>query len=168
MSTDFRRIAIVNRGEPAMRFIHAVREYNLEHGTDLHLIALFTEPDRQSRFVREADDSVFIGDATFVDERDGLRRQMYLNFPVIERALADAQADAVWAGWGFVGERPEFVEFCERQGLTFIGADSGAMRRLGDKINSKRLAENRERGQHLQRYGTDQMFPGKGQILTAG
>jgi acetyl/propionyl-CoA carboxylase alpha subunit len=141
MSTDFRRIAIVNRGEPAMRFVHAVREYNLEHRLELRLIALFTEPDRQARYVREADEAVFIGDPTFLDHRDGLRRQMYLNYPVIERALEESRADAVWAGWGFVAERPEFVEFCERHGLVFIGPDSGAMRRLGDKINAKRLSE---------------------------
>lgn len=141
MSTDFRRIAIVNRGEPAMRFIHAVREFNLERRTDLQLVALYTEPDRQARYVRESDEAVFIGPPTFVDERDGQRRQTYLNYPVIERALDEARADAVWAGWGFLGERPEFVEFCERHGLTFIGPDSRAMRRLGDKINAKRLAE---------------------------
>lgn len=141
MSTDFHRIAIVNRGVPAVRFIQAVREYNLEHGTDLQVIAVYTEPDRQSRFVREADSSVCIGDPTFLDDRDGVRRQMYLNYPVIERALVESRADAVWAGWGFLGERPEFVESCERQGITFIGPDSGAMRRLGDKINAKRLAE---------------------------
>lgn len=141
MSTDFRRIAIVNRGEPAMRFIHAVREYNLEFHTDLQLVALYTEPDRLARFVREADDAVYLGPATYLDARDGVRRQAYLNYPVIGGALVDSRCDAVWAGWGFVAERPEFVELCERLGLAFIGPDSGAMRRLGDKINAKRLAE---------------------------
>ena len=117
MSTDFRRIAIVNRGEPAMRFIHAVREYNLEHRTDLQVIALFTEPDRQARFVREADEAVFIGTRRSSTSATAVRRQAYLNYPLIERVLDEAQADAVWAGWGFVGERPEFVELCERKGI---------------------------------------------------
>ena len=54
MHSQFRRVAIVNRGEPAMRFIHAVREFNLEHRAGLLAIALFTEPDRHARFVREA------------------------------------------------------------------------------------------------------------------
>jgi acetyl/propionyl-CoA carboxylase alpha subunit/acetyl-CoA carboxylase carboxyltransferase component len=141
MPTDFRRVAIVNRGEPAMRFIHAVREYNLEHRTDIRVIALFTEPDRHARYVREADESVDLGPSTFVDEADGLRRPAYLDYRVLERALTESQADAAWTGWGFVAERPEFAELCERLGVTIIGPDSGSMRRLGDKICAKRLAE---------------------------
>ena len=141
MSTDFRRVAIVNRGEPAMRFIHAVREYNLEHRTDIRAIALFTEPDRHARFVREADEAVALGPSTYVDEADGLRRPTYLDYGVLERGLVEAQADAAWTGWGFVAERPEFAEICERLGVTIIGPDSGSMRRLGDKICAKRLAE---------------------------
>jgi acetyl/propionyl-CoA carboxylase alpha subunit/acetyl-CoA carboxylase carboxyltransferase component len=141
MRTDFRRVAIVNRGEPAMRFIHAVREFNLEHRTEIRVIALFTEPDRHARFVREADEAVGLGPSTFVDERDGLRRPSYLDYEALERALAEAQADAVWTGWGFVAEQPEFVELCERLGIVCIGPDSGSMRRLGDKICAKRLAE---------------------------
>jgi len=141
MLTDFRRVAIVNRGEPAMRFIHAVREYNLEHRTDIRVIALFTEPDRHARYVREADESVDLGPSSFVDDADGLRRPAYLDYRVLERALTESQADAAWTGWGFVAERPEFAELCERLGVTIIGPDSGSMRRLGDKICAKRLAE---------------------------
>ena len=141
MHSQFRRVAIVNRGEPAMRFIHAVREFNLEHRTDLLVIALFTEPDRHSRFVREADESYELGPSTFVDGRDGLRRPAYLDYAAVERALTAVHAEAVWTGWGFVGERPEFAELCERLGIALIGPDSGAMRRLGDKINAKRFAE---------------------------
>ncbi|HNV04157.1 MAG TPA: carboxyl transferase domain-containing protein [Vicinamibacterales bacterium] len=141
MQNDFHRVAIVNRGEPAMRFIHAVREYNSEHRTDIRVIALFTEPDRHARFVREADEAVDLGPSTFVDPRDGLRRPKYLDGGAVERALGDAQADAVWTGWGFLAERPEFAERCERLGLTVIGPDGPSMRRLGDKICAKRLAE---------------------------
>jgi len=48
MNHEFQRVAIVNRGEAAMRFIHAVREFNHEHGTTIRTIALFTDPDRLS------------------------------------------------------------------------------------------------------------------------
>ncbi|MFO7692639.1 MAG: carboxyl transferase domain-containing protein [Vicinamibacterales bacterium] len=141
MPTDFRRVAIVNRGEPAMRFIHAVREYNLEHRTLIRVIALFTEPDRHARFVREADEAVDLGAATYVDDADGLRRPAYLDYRVLERGLVEAQADAAWTGWGFVAERPEFADLCDRLGVMTIGPDGGSMRRLGDKICAKRLAE---------------------------
>ncbi len=140
MRTEFARIAIINRGEPAMRFIHAIREFNLEHRTALRTIALFTDPDRHARFVREADESFSIGSATYVDDHDGLRRPRYLDYVALEHALVEVRAEAAWAGWGFVAERPEFVEICERLGLAFIGPDSGAMRRLGDKVCAKRLA----------------------------
>jgi acetyl/propionyl-CoA carboxylase alpha subunit len=141
MRSDFNRIAIVNRGLPAMRIIHAVREFNLEQNTEIRTIALFTEPDRQARFVREADEAVELGAATFVDDRDAQRRPSYLDFERLERALIASSADAVWVGWGFVAERPDFADLCSRLGLVFIGPDSGAMRRLGDKMSAKRLAE---------------------------
>jgi acetyl/propionyl-CoA carboxylase alpha subunit/acetyl-CoA carboxylase carboxyltransferase component len=141
MPVEFQRVAIVNRGEPAMRFIHAIREFNLERGTAIQTVALFTEPDRRARFVREADESVDLGAATFVDPADGQRKPRYLDFERLERAIVESQADAVWAGWGFVAERPDFVELCDRLGVIFLGPTALAMRRLGDKISAKRLAE---------------------------
>jgi biotin carboxylase len=57
VENNFQRVAIVNRGEAAMRFIHAAREFNQEHGTSLRTIGLFTEPDRHAMFVREADEA---------------------------------------------------------------------------------------------------------------
>jgi acetyl/propionyl-CoA carboxylase alpha subunit/acetyl-CoA carboxylase carboxyltransferase component len=141
MSVEFQRVAIVNRGEPAMRVIHAIREFNLERGTAIRTIALFTEPDRRARFVREADESHNLGPATFVDEADGQRKPSYLDYERLRVALAAVHADAVWAGWGFVAERADFVELCEQIGITFIGPTSQALRRLGDKISAKRLAE---------------------------
>ena len=67
MNHEFQRVAIVNRGEAAMRFIHAVREFNQEHGTSLRTIALFTDPDRNAMFVREADEAVYLGPAQVID-----------------------------------------------------------------------------------------------------
>jgi acetyl/propionyl-CoA carboxylase alpha subunit len=53
---SFERVAIVNRGEPAMRLIRAVRDWNRQHGSSLRAIALHTEPDRRALVVREADE----------------------------------------------------------------------------------------------------------------
>ncbi len=59
----FERIAIVNRGEPAMRLINAVREWNAEGRPALRVIAVYTAADRHATFVREADEAVLIGPA---------------------------------------------------------------------------------------------------------
>jgi len=125
-----------------MRLIHAVREYNIEHDAGLTTIALYTDPERQAMFVREADEAHCLGPASYVDETDGQRKNAYLNYAAIEEALLETCADAVWVGWGFVAEHPEFADLCEEKlGLTFIGPDGDCMRRLGDKITSKQMAE---------------------------
>jgi len=140
MPTRFRRIAIVNRGEPAMRLIHTVRELRAQGG-DWVTIALFTEPDRDGLFVREADEAHSLGAASFVDPRDGQRKSRYLDYAALERALTEMRAEAAWVGWGFVAEHPEFARLCERLGIVFVGPSAEAMERVGDKIASKRLAE---------------------------
>ncbi len=141
MEHEFQRVAIVNRGEAAMRFIHATRDFNQEHGTSLRTIALFTDPDRHSMFVREADEAVCLGPAQIVDPNSNQLKSSYVDYRCIERALAAAHADAVWVGWGFVAEHAGFADLCRELGIVFIGPDGDVMRLLGDKIASKRLAE---------------------------
>ncbi|MEP6630427.1 MAG: biotin carboxylase N-terminal domain-containing protein, partial [Lapillicoccus sp.] len=132
----FTRIAVVNRGEAAMRLIHAVRDLNAElppgQGTPIQVVALHTEGERRAMFVREADVAYNLGPAS---------ARPYLDHALLEKALLDTGADAVWVGWGFVAEDPAFAEVCARIGVTFIGPSPEAMRRLGDKIGSKLLAE---------------------------
>ena len=140
MKHDFQRVAIVNRGEAAMRFIHATRDFNQEHGTSLLTIALFTEPDRRSMFVREADEAVCLGAAQVLDPNTQQLKSSYVDYGRLERALATARADAVWVGWGFVAEHAAFADLCHELGVVFIGPDGDVMRRVGDKIASKRLA----------------------------
>ncbi len=141
MEPGFRRIAIVNRGEAAMRLVRAVREWNAEATPTLRTIALYTEPDRRALFVREADEAFELGPPTFVDPTDGRRKNGYLDYARLEHALREAGAEAVWVGWGFVAEHAAFAELCRRLGVVFIGPSPEVMRRLGDKIGSKRLAE---------------------------
>ncbi|WP_188990670.1 carboxyl transferase domain-containing protein [Saccharopolyspora thermophila] len=128
----FRRIAIVNRGEAAMRLIHAVREINAEGAARIQTVALHTDVDSTATFVREADIGYCLGPAS---------ARPYLDLDVLERALRETRADAVWVGWGFVAEDPAFAELCEKLGVTFVGPSPEAMRRLGDKIGAKLLAE---------------------------
>ena len=129
------RIAIVNRGEAAMRLIHAVRDINARHGSageQIRTIALHTDVDAGSAFVREADEAYALGAAA---------DRPYLDLAVLERALTETGADAAWVGWGFVAEDPAFAELCARLGVTFIGPSAEAMRRLGAKIGSKMIDE---------------------------
>src|ERR671921_703189 len=128
----FGRVAIINRGEAAMRLINAVRELVLETGSRIETVALHTDVDRNAMFVREADISYDLGPAS---------ARPYLDLKVLERALTETGADAAWVGWGFVAEDPAFAELCERIGVTFVGPSAEAMRKLGDKIGSKLIAE---------------------------
>ncbi|MCO1594449.1 ATP-grasp domain-containing protein [Micromonospora sp. RHAY321] len=128
----FNRVAIVNRGEAAMRLIHAVRELAAETGIRIETVALYTDVDRTATFVREADIAYDLGPAS---------ARPYLNLAVLERALTETGADAAWVGWGFVAEDPAFAELCEKIGVTFVGPSADAMRQLGDKIGSKLIAE---------------------------
>ncbi|MGZ6768425.1 MAG: ATP-binding protein, partial [Nocardioidaceae bacterium] len=128
----FSRVAIVNRGEAAMRLIHAVRDLSAETGTRIETVALHTDVDRTATFVREADIAYDLGPAS---------ARPYLDLGVLERALAGSGADAAWVGWGFVAEDPAFAELCCKLGVTFIGPSAEAMRKLGDKIGAKLIAE---------------------------
>jgi acetyl/propionyl-CoA carboxylase alpha subunit/acetyl-CoA carboxylase carboxyltransferase component len=124
-----------------MRFIHAVHEFNQEHRTSIGTIALFTDPDRHAMFVREADEAVSLGAPQVFDPITNQARSSYVDYAVLERSLMAARADAVWVGWGFVAEHADFADLCRDLGIVFIGPDGDVMRKLGDKITSKLLAE---------------------------
>ena len=129
--TGFTRVAVVNRGEAALRLIRAVRELNLEHRLGLTTIALHTAAERRATFVREADEAVLLAGG----------KSPYLDHEELERALRESRAEAAWVGWGFVAEDPAFAELCARIGVVFVGPPPEVMRRLGDKIGAKLFAE---------------------------
>src|SRR5919198_2381814 len=141
MNYEFQRVAIVNRGESAMRFIHAAREFNHENGAQLRTIALFTDADRDSMFGREADETVCLGPANALDLHTGQFKSRYVDYESLAQALTAARAEAVWVGWGFVAEHAPFADLCREMDIVFIGPSSDVMRKVGDKIASKRLAE---------------------------
>lgn len=129
----FKRIAVVNRGEAAVRLIRAVRELNAEHRYGIKVIALHTEAERRAMFVRQADEAIAL-------RSDG-NGSPYLNYAELERVLRLSEADAVWVGWGFVAEDPDFAELVAQLDITLIGPSAEAMRLLGDKVSAKLLAE---------------------------
>src|ERR1700719_1064022 len=115
-----------------MRLIHAVRDLSAQTGTPVETVALYTDADRTATFVREADLAYPLGPAS---------ARPYLDYAVLERALIETKADAAWVGWGFVAEDPAFADLCAEIGVTFVGPSAEAMRKLGDKIGAKLIAE---------------------------
>ncbi len=137
----FHRIAVVNRGEPAVRLVHAARELSLEEGRELRTIALYTDADADAMFVREADESYPLGPVHVPGPVSGYPVQAYLSLPILNEAMTRCGADAVWVGWGFVAERHEFAAMCADLGIAFIGPAAKVLRLLDDKIAAKRAAE---------------------------
>jgi acetyl/propionyl-CoA carboxylase alpha subunit/acetyl-CoA carboxylase carboxyltransferase component len=128
------RIAIVNRGEAAMRCIRAVKLLRALEDSKLEVVALYTKPDRDAPFVRHADMAALLpSDAGAV--------AAYLDHDRVIAVLREWGVDAVWPGWGFVAEDPVFVDRLAAEGIAFLGPSGAAMRALGDKITSKELAE---------------------------
>jgi acetyl/propionyl-CoA carboxylase alpha subunit len=140
MKREFQRIAIVNRGEAAMRMIHAIREFNLEHGESLRTIAIFSEADRDAKFVRDADEAVSLGSSRFLDPDTDQLKSSYHNRGATETALTTARADAVWPGWRMLAGNADFADLCAELGMIYIGPDAAAIRLFDDKIAAKRLA----------------------------
>ena len=129
-----RRLAIVNRGEAAMRCIRTVKALRALEGSDMEVVALYTDVDREAPFVRHADHAIRLSPrATPVAS--------YLDHDLLISTLRKVGAYAVWPGWGFVAESPEFVDRLQAAGIRFLGPTGDTMRRLGDKIASKELAE---------------------------
>ncbi|GAA4607334.1 acetyl/propionyl-CoA carboxylase alpha subunit/acetyl-CoA carboxylase carboxyltransferase component [Actinoplanes octamycinicus] len=143
MPATIHRLAIVNRGEAAIRALTAVQELNRAGDRPpITTIALWTDPDEHAWFVREADEAVALGPATYLDPDSGHRQSAYLDEPAVLAAVQAAGADTVWVGWGFLAERASFAERCEQAGITFVGPSAATIRLLGDKVAAKRLAQS--------------------------
>jgi acetyl/propionyl-CoA carboxylase alpha subunit/acetyl-CoA carboxylase carboxyltransferase component len=132
------RIGILNRGEAALRFIRAVKDYNALHGASLQTVALYVEAEKDGLFVQQADRAVAL--SAYLSPGSGAARP-YLDRALMLRVLAAAGCGAAWAGWGFLSEDPALVRALEQKGLVFLGPSSRAMSLLGDKIAAKSLAE---------------------------
>ncbi|MBW2716624.1 MAG: ATP-grasp domain-containing protein, partial [Deltaproteobacteria bacterium] len=130
-----RRLAILNRGEAAIRCIRSVKSLRALEDSDLESIAIYTDVDRDAPFVRHADRAVRL------DAPDGAVAA-YLDHDRLIELLVRAGADAVWPGWGFVSEDADFVDRVTDSGICFLGPSGDVMRALGDKIDAKRIAED--------------------------
>jgi len=133
------RLAIIDRGEPALRCMSAVAELNRESREHITTIALYTR-DTTSSIVREADEVMMLSAAAFAGT--GSHHGTCLDAIRLLAALTEVRADALWAGWEFIANPAELARLCEREGITFIGPGSAVIRLLGDKVRTRQLAES--------------------------
>ena len=140
IARPFSHVAVLNRGEAAVRFLRAARHWRRQHRQPLRILALYTHPDAEAPFVRMASAALCLGEP-LVPAETGQLRSAYLDVERVVTLAKAAGADALWPGWGFAAERPELPEACEAHGLVFLGPSASAMRLLGDKVAAKQLAD---------------------------
>ncbi len=122
----FKKILIANRGEIACRVIKTARKMGIA------TVAVYSEADKDALFVDMADESVCIGPAA--------SKESYLVADKIIAACKQTGAEAVHPGYGFLSENAEFSRRLEEQGIKFIGPKHYSIAKMGDKIESKKLA----------------------------
>ncbi len=130
MNKKFKRIAIANRGEVAVRIIKACEEMGIE------TVLLHSEADIGTRAYRMATKKICIGPAVTAES--------YLNIAANVNGALAGGAEAVHPGFGFLSENADFAEACGQAGLVFIGPSPKATRTLGDKVSAKELAKKLE------------------------
>ena len=129
-----RRIGIVNRGEAAVRFLTTLDALRRESADAPEAVALYTDGDADSLYVRSSDHA----------ERIGEGRAAYLDAEVVLAALRRSKCDAAWLGWGFASEDAEYNRVLEAGGITLLAPRPDTMEALGDKIRAKQLAEEHD------------------------
>jgi propionyl-CoA carboxylase alpha chain len=122
----FEKILIANRGEIACRVIKTARKMGIK------TVAVYSDADRDARHVELADESVHIGPAP--------SRDSYLQADKIIAACKQTGAQAVHPGYGFLSENEAFARRVEEEGIAFIGPKHYSIAAMGDKIASKKLA----------------------------
>ncbi len=123
----FKKILIANRGEIACRVIKTARKMGIQ------TVAVYSDADRNALHVKMADEAVHIGPPP--------ANQSYIVIDKIMEAIRQTGAEAVHPGYGFLSENMKFAEALEREGVVFIGPPSPAIEAMGDKITSKKLAQ---------------------------
>ena len=123
----FKKILIANRGEIACRVIKTARKMGIK------TVAVFSDADRYARHVELADEAVHIGPAP--------SNESYLCMDKIIAACKETGAEAVHPGYGFLSENEQFSRTLEENGIIFIGPKHHSIAAMGDKIASKKLAQ---------------------------
>jgi len=120
------KLLVANRGEIACRVIKTAKKMGIA------TVAVYSDADREALHVRMADEAVHIGPSPAKDS--------YLQIERIVAACKQTRADAVHPGYGFLSENPKFAAALDAAGIIFVGPPASAIKAMGDKIASKKLA----------------------------
>ena len=123
----FDKILIANRGEIACRVIKTARKMGIK------TVAIYSDADRNALHVEMADEAVHIGPPP--------ANQSYIVIDKVMEAIKATSAQAVHPGYGFLSENPKFAEALAAANVAFIGPPVGAIESMGDKITSKKIAQ---------------------------
>ena len=123
----FDKILIANRGEIACRVIKTARKMGIK------TVAIYSDADRNALHVEMADEAIHIGPPP--------ANQSYIVIDKVMDAIKQSGAQAVHPGYGFLSENPKFAEALAAAGVAFIGPPVGAIESMGDKITSKKIAQ---------------------------
>ncbi|MEL0436310.1 acetyl/propionyl/methylcrotonyl-CoA carboxylase subunit alpha [Phycobacter sp. K97] len=123
----FEKILIANRGEIACRVIKTARKMGIK------TVAIYSDADKQALHVQMADEAVHIGPPP--------ANQSYIVIDKVMDAIRQSGAQAVHPGYGFLSENAKFAEALAAEGVAFVGPPVGAIESMGDKITSKKIAQ---------------------------
>ncbi|MEP4978517.1 acetyl/propionyl/methylcrotonyl-CoA carboxylase subunit alpha [Ascidiaceihabitans sp.] len=124
----FNKILIANRGEIACRVIKTARKMGIS------TVAIYSDADRQALHVQMADEAIHIGPPP--------ANQSYIVIDKVMEAIKASGAQAVHPGYGFLSENSKFAEALDAAGVAFVGPPVGAIEKMGDKITSKKIAQD--------------------------
>ena len=122
----FDKVLIANRGEIALRIMKTLRKM------DIKSVAVYSEADTNSDHVQYADEAYYIGNSPATES--------YLSIKNIISAIRVSGAQAVHPGYGFLAENAQFANILKREGITLIGPSAKVIKKMGDKIEAKKLA----------------------------
>ena len=127
MTKVIRRVLIANRGEIAVRIIRAARDAGKTS------IAVYADSDADNLFVKLADEAYALNGTT--------PAQTYLDVDKILTVAKQAEVDAIHPGYGFLSENADFAQAVIDAGLIWIGPPPEAIRKLGDKVQARHIAQ---------------------------
>jgi propionyl-CoA carboxylase alpha chain len=123
-----KKILIANRNEIACRIIKTASKLGIK------TVAVYSDADNNALHIKYADEAIYIGKSPAT--------QSYLNIDSILKAIKISGADAVHPGYGFLSENYEFAKLMDKSGTNFIGPSATSIKKMGDKIEAKKLAKS--------------------------